>query len=115
MVCSMGISAFAAENNWQGGTTVTYVGKGNANYEVTVPATMAPGDEATVTHEGTWASNNKNCFATSYFVAKQIGQVEYHYCNCADDGTWCILYDANYEYVEADAPIENNQYYVSDN
>ena len=45
--------------NYRTGTQVSYVGIGSENYTVTVPATMRPGDTASVSVSGTWASNRK--------------------------------------------------------
>lgn len=53
MVCSLSVTAFAYD------TTVTYVGQGTEEYEITVPARLAPGESGTVKVEGTWASNRK--------------------------------------------------------
>ena len=49
----------AAENNWEGGTTVTYTATGAEEWTVTVPATLAPGAAGDVTAAGTWGSNRK--------------------------------------------------------
>ena len=38
-------------------TNVSYTGGGTEGYQITVPATLAPGASGTVTVEGTWASN----------------------------------------------------------
>lgn len=40
-------------------TDVTYTGNGTEQYTLTVPASMSPGQTATVKLEGTWASNRK--------------------------------------------------------
>ena len=52
-------TAFAAENNWQGGTKVEYTATANEQYTVTVPATLAPGGSGDVVASGTWGSNRK--------------------------------------------------------
>lgn len=54
MVCSLGVSAFAADT-----TTVSYTGTGTESYTVTVPASLAPGGSGEVKVEGTWATNRK--------------------------------------------------------
>ena len=54
MVCSMGMTAFAADS-----TTVTYVGQGTEAYTVTVPASMNPGDTGTITVKGTWPTTKQ--------------------------------------------------------
>ena len=57
LVCSMGAMTVFATTDYSNGTAVEYVAQGSEAYTVTVPAKMAPGDEATVTLEGTWASD----------------------------------------------------------
>ena len=47
----------SATRDYGQGTDVTYVAQGSEAYTITVPALMEPGDEATVTLSGTWASN----------------------------------------------------------
>ena len=59
MLLSMIPTAFAAENNWQGGTKVEYTAATNEQYTVTVPATLAPGGSGDVVASGTWGSNRK--------------------------------------------------------
>ena len=63
MVCSLGVTAFAAiwesvDTDYTNGTQVQYVGQGAESYTITVPARLTPGDEGTVTLSGTWASNH---------------------------------------------------------
>ena len=59
MLLSLVPTAFAAENNWQGGTKVEYTATANEQYTVTVPATLAPGAAGDVVASGTWGSNRK--------------------------------------------------------
>ena len=59
MLLSIIPTAFAAENNWQGGTKVEYTATANEQYTVTVPATLAPGASGDVVASGTWGSNRK--------------------------------------------------------
>ena len=59
MLLSLVPTAFAAENNWQGGTKVEYTATANEQYTVTVPATLAPGGSGDVVASGTWGSNRK--------------------------------------------------------
>ena len=59
MLLSIIPTAFAAENNWQGGTKVEYTATANEQYTVTVPATLAPGGSGDVVASGTWGSNRK--------------------------------------------------------
>ena len=59
MLLSIIPTAFAAENNWQGGTKVEYTATANEQYTVTVPATLAPGAAGDVVASGTWGSNRK--------------------------------------------------------
>ena len=59
MLVSAVPTAFAAENNWEGGTTVTYTATGTEEWTVTVPATLAPSTAGDVTAAGTWGSNRK--------------------------------------------------------
>ena len=58
MVFSMSVNVYAT-NDYTDGTAVIYNGTSSEAYTVTVPASMAPGDTATVTTTGTWASNRK--------------------------------------------------------
>lgn len=55
MVMSLSVSAFADEPEYK--TDVTYSGAQSETFEVTVPATMAPGGTADVKAEGYWAAN----------------------------------------------------------
>ena len=59
---------YAADVDYQQGTAVSYTADADNNgdgisdaeyYEVTVPASLAPGSKGTVTASGTWASNRK--------------------------------------------------------
>ena len=73
MVCSLGIAVCAADEyvDYRTGTDVTYnpadpdgIPESGDEvdleaYTVTVPATMLPGTEATVTATGAWATNRK--------------------------------------------------------
>lgn len=56
MVVSVLPVAYAADVDYKTGTNVTVVGDGG-EYFVTVPASLVPGDEGTVTAYGKWASN----------------------------------------------------------
>ena len=55
LCCSMGMTAFAEEKT----TTVIFTGTGTEEYEVTVPATLAPGAAGNVEAEGTWSTEKK--------------------------------------------------------
>ena len=46
-----------ATTDYTNGTLVKYVGTGDAEYTITVPALLAPGGEGDVTLKGTWASD----------------------------------------------------------
>ena len=58
VVMLFSISVIAAETP-EYKTTVTYVGNKTAAYEVTVPSTMAPGENYDVSAKGYWGSNRK--------------------------------------------------------
>lgn len=80
MAMSMMTVAFAASesssnddepsynDNISRSTQVTYTGNGTESYTITVPATMAPGQSASVKVEGTWASNRKLTVTTGSSV-----------------------------------------------
>ena len=56
MALSMIPTAFAT-TDYTNGTKVQYVGTGDAEYTITVPALLKPSGSGTVTLEGTWASD----------------------------------------------------------
>lgn len=56
MALSM-IPTALATTDYTNGTLVQYVGTGDAEYTITVPALLAPGGEGDVTLQGTWASD----------------------------------------------------------
>ena len=56
MALSMVPTALAT-TDYTNGTKVEYVGQGDAQYTITVPALLAPGGEGDVTLQGTWASD----------------------------------------------------------
>ncbi len=56
MALSM-IPTALATTDYTNGTLVKYVGTGDAEYTITVPALLAPGGEGDVTLQGTWASD----------------------------------------------------------
>lgn len=55
MSLSLSVPAFAADDEHR--TEVTYSGTGEEAYFLTVPASLKPGADGTVTLRGTWASN----------------------------------------------------------
>lgn len=55
MVCGLTVPAFAAGYS----TQVSYTGTGVEEYQVTVPATLAPGGSGTVKANGTWDTTRK--------------------------------------------------------
>jgi len=59
MMLSLSIPTFASDNPSSAATSVSYVGTGNEEYTITVPANMEPGDTAEIQVTGTWASNRK--------------------------------------------------------
>lgn len=56
MALSMVPTALAT-TDYTNGTKVEYVGQGDAQYTITVPALLSPGGEGNVTLQGTWASD----------------------------------------------------------
>lgn len=56
MICSMGVTTAFATTDAANGTTITYSNE-NAEYTVTVPASLAPGESGTVTATGLLGDN----------------------------------------------------------
>lgn len=59
MVMVFSIPVFATTVDHAQGTKVVYDASNAESYTVTVPATMAPGETASVSVAGTWASNRQ--------------------------------------------------------
>lgn len=59
MLVSVVPMVYAADVDYTNGTAVEYTATGTESYTVTVPASLAPGAEGTVTLAGTWASDRK--------------------------------------------------------
>ena len=77
----------AAENNWEGGTTVAYTATGTEEWTVTVPATLAPGASGDVTAAGTWGSNRKLVVTADYDVTLTNS------INAADQKVLTVIFD----------------------
>lgn len=98
MVFSMSTVAFADDYE----TLVTYTGDGVSAYEVTVPATLAPGGSGKVKVSGTWATNmTVNVTAPSTVTltndidgSTKVLDVEFDGISQAGDNTNSILVNA---------------------
>lgn len=112
MLLSMIPAAFAAEigGNWNGGTAVVYgddadeinAGAGTEAYTVTVPASMNPGDNATVSAEGTLPATKKLVVTTADSVVLSYSGSEK---TLAVTGGDLIMAGSNIEAVSASAAI----------
>lgn len=97
MVFSALPMAYAAETDYRSGTQVSYDaskvdadGDGQPDnveaYEVTVPATLAPGATGTVSVSGTWASNRKLTVSADTSVLME------HSINANDNKTLAVTF-----------------------